>query len=384
MSNSRLNSLLRHGVSATGVAAELKCESAAWKSAPHWVTGLGIFVFYCIVPATASGAARPEPPPYREVFDLLRTNAAGLTPAEFNQAAVSGLLAKLGNRAWLLDKNQAAESDTNTAVLAATAVFDDNYGYIRIARVAGALPDQFARALSQLAKTNKLKGLAIDLRFATGTDYAAAGAVVDQFIPSEQKLFEWSGGVVRSHDKTTAFRAPVAVLVNHFTAGAPEAIAAVLRDTDVALLIGTNTAGQASTTKDFPLSNGQTLRIATAPLKLANGDEVTSLKPDIEVDVSPDDERAYFVDAYRLLPRSGVEGAQTNVASLSVTNRSPRRPKLNEAELVRMSREGIDPDEDTNKPSRTASVPKPMIADPELARAIDLLKALAVYRRSQP
>jgi len=170
-------------------------------------------------------------------------------------------------------------------------------------------------------------------------------------------------------------------LVNHFTSGAAEALAAVLRNKDVGLLIGTNTAGQASTTKDFTLKNGDTLRIAVSPVKVGDGEIVERLKPDILVDVSPEDERAYFVDAYKALPRpSAVSGGSTNVASLTITNRTSRK-RLNEAELVRMLREGENPEEELARPGLEAA--KPIITDPALARAIDLLKALAVVRQTR-
>lgn len=329
----------------------------------------------------ASAPARPEPPPFQEIFDLVRTNAAGVTDSELNRAAVEGLILRLRNRARLVDANQTADMDSNTTAIAATAVFDDSYGYIRIARVGKELPTDFAKAMKDLTATNKLRGLALDLRFATGRDFKAAAAVADLFLASEQKLFEWSGGTERSTAKTNAFRAPVAVLVNHGTTGAAEALAAVLRDTEVGLLIGTNTAGLASTTRDFTLSNGQVLRVATVPLKLAGGANVASITPDIFVEVAPDAERAYFVDAYALLPRPGFES--NAIASLTITNRNPRRPRINEAELVRMSREGIDPEEEARAARAAASPTRPVVTDPALARAIDLLKALAVVRQTR-
>jgi hypothetical protein len=330
---------------------------------------------------SSSGAARPEPPPFAEVFDLVRTNVVRMNEADLNRAAVEGLLLRLRNRAWLVDANQAADTDTNTTAIAATAVFDDNYGYIRVGQVGHELAEEFTKALQKLSSTNKLKGLALDLRFATGKDYKAAAAVADRFVASEQKLFEWSGGVEKSTDKTNSFRAPVAVLVNQATTGAAEALAAVLRDTEVGLLIGTNTAGQASTTRDFTLSNGQVLRVATIPLKLGGGTALDALVPDILVEVSPEAERAYFVDAYAHLPRPGFES--NAVASLTVTNRNPRRPRINEAELVRMSREGIDPEEEAARLARVTAPTRPVVTDPALARAIDLLKALAVVRQTR-
>jgi C-terminal processing protease CtpA/Prc len=265
------------------------------------------------------------------------------------------------------------------AAVSSTALFDESYGYIRIGNVGPKLPEEFRLGLQKLSATNQLKGLVLDLRYANGTDYAAATKVADRFLGSEQPLLDWGRGIVNSTDKTNAFRAPVAVLVNHFTAGAAEALAAVLRHADVGLLIGTNSAGQASITRDFTLSNGDVLRVAVSPVKLAGGEVMEELKPDIRVDVNPEDEKAYFVDAYKVLPKPGLPAA-TNVASLSVTNK-PRR-RLNEAELVRMLREGENPDEEVVRVARP-ELARPVITDPALSRAIDLLKALAVVRNTR-
>ena len=62
------------------------------------------------------------------------------------------------------------------------------------------------------------------------------------------------------------------------------------------------------------------------------------------------------------------------------TNRNIRRPRFNEAELVRERREGATMDADDN--AREAEPDKPVVHDPVLARALDLLKGLAVVRHS--
>lgn len=324
--------------------------------------------------------AASDAPDFKEVYELLREHLGGVSQAELNQAAVDGLLAKLDSRAWLIDPSKTSSAETNVAPVSSSAVFDEHYGYVRIARVGNQLPAAFAAALKNLSGTNKLKGLVIDLRYANGSDYAAAAKVADRFLASEQPLLDWGSGSAKSTDKTNAFRQPVAVLVNHFTSGAAEALAAVLRNKDIGLLIGTNTAGEASTTRDFKLKNGNTLRIAVAPVKAGDGEVVSRLKPDIQVDVSPEDERNYFVDAYKAMPRPmAASSGATNFANLTVTNRAPRR-RLNEAELVRMLREGENPEEELARPDRASEPAKPVIADPALARAVDLLKALAVVR----
>src|SRR5204863_160496 len=103
-------------------------------------------------------------------------------------------------------------------------------------------------------------------------------------------------GLVRSKEKSDAISLPVATLVNGQTAGAAEALAAILRETGTALILGSKTAGHAMIAQDYPLKEGGRLRIATAPIQLGDGSALPldGLKPDISVAVSPEDERQYY------------------------------------------------------------------------------------------
>ena len=105
-------------------------------------------------------------------------------------------------------------------------------------------------------------------------------------------------------------------------------------------------------------------------------------KADIEVQVSPEDEAAWYEDAYKALPKPArLASVVTNETSLTATNRTARR-RLNEAELVRMNKEGQSLDREppfTNEPSR--NLESPLVNDPSLARALDLLKGLAVVQQ---
>ena len=106
------------------------------------------------------------------------------------------------------------------------------------------------------------------------------------------------------------------------------------------------------------------------------------LKPDIAVEVTPDDERAYYADALKVTGRAdllaGGSMGLTNPAT--GTNRAVRRPRFNEAELVRERREGISEADITGLREREPD--KPQVTDPALARAMDLLKGLALVRQS--
>ena len=57
--------------------------------------------------------------------------------------------------------------------------------------------------------------------------------------------------------------------------------------------------------------------------------------------------------------------------------------RINEADLVRLQKEGIEPEPGGSKPRRTADSDQQVLRDPALARAIDLLKGLAVVRQSR-
>jgi hypothetical protein len=222
------------------------------------------------------------------------------------------------------------------------------------------------------------------LRYAGGDDYAAAAAAAELFIKKSRPLLDWGTGLVRSKENADAINGPVAVLVNRQTTGAAEALAGILRQAAAALILGHRTAGQAMIAQEFPLRNGDRLRIRTSPVKLGDGTILPSegLTPDISVEVSSDDEQAYFSDAYQQIPRVALSTS----TQLSLTNgggaaRAGRRPRLNEAELVRERRETTNPEPDLTV-GKQAELEAPTVRDPVLARALDVLKGLAVVRRS--
>jgi len=335
----------------------------------------------------AEAAAENPPLNFTEVFELLKANLAGVTGEQLNEAAARGLLEQLAGKVSVVGETPPSARGPGTNPTVSASVFDRHFGYLRVNRLAAGTGKEFQAAYERLLATNKLKGLVIDLRFAGGGDYAAAVAVAERFFADELPLVDWGEGWKKSSGKTNAISLPVAVLVNRKTTGAAEALAGMLRHRDVGLLIGTNTAGEASMAKEFSLKTGQRLRVAVAPVKVGDGRELpfSGIKADIEVEVSPEDELAWYEDAYKKPPTpvrlAGAVNTETNAAG---TNRTPRR-RMNEAELVRMNREGQLTDRDrepslTNDPSRTVES-VPMVNDPALARALDLLKGLAVVQQ---
>jgi hypothetical protein len=326
-------------------------------------------------PAKAEAGATPD---FQQVYELIRKNLKGVSESDFNRMAVDGLISGLSPRVRLVKQGQ--ETAPPGEALAGSKVFSGSVGYLRITQVDKRLAEALKEALSHLASTNQLDGLVLDLRFATGDDFAAAADAAQLFVRKAQPLLDWGEGVVHAKANERAFGKPVTVLVNGRTAGAPEALAAVLRDAGVALIFGNRTAGRAMVTRDFPLSNGDVLRISVAPLKLGSGAELGAegVQPDILVAVRPADEQLYYEDAHRLIVRTNLPSGMGTLA-LAPTNRPTRKIRFGEAELVRERQEGLTLESEPAAPDREPA--EPTVNDPVLARAIDVIKGLAVVRQ---
>ena len=315
---------------------------------------------------------------FQEVYDLIRQHASGVSEAELNQAAIKGLVDELSPKVSLVT-NESPEN-AKVELIAKATVFDGGIGYLRIVRVGDGLAKGVQAAYQQMNSTNKIKGVVLDLRYADGTDYAAATATADLFVSKSRPLLDWGKGVVSSHEKKDAISVPVAVLVNHETAGAAEALAAMTRETDAGLILGSPTAGEAMVMQDFPLKNGGHLRIASAPITLGNGVALSAkgVKPDIDVTVSEEAEKAFYADSFLVVKDTNHVAGSNGPAGEMSEGLEPVR--LNEAELVREHNAGENPDEQVAK--RPPEPHVPVVSDPALARALDLLKGLAVVRQN--
>jgi len=299
-------------------------------------------------------------PDFKEVYDLLRTNLPGATDETLNRAAVEGLLAQLHGKALLVDSE--AEETTTNAVLSKATILESNVVYLRVSGVVNGLADKLNMAYHALAASNKVIGEVLDLRFADGDDYAAVSEITKLF--TTPKISSSIGG-------------PLVVLLNGGTRGSAEALAAALQKSGTALIIGSTTAGEVKMFQEFPLKNGERLRIATAPATSDNITAVSHVQPNITVTMSPIDEHVYFTDAYAELSKPA-----TNTNPSAATNSFlPFIDHMSEADLVREKQK--DNGENWKaEPSLAGVSQKIVIRDPVLARALDLIKGLAVVRES--
>ena len=316
-------------------------------------------------------------PDFKEVYDLLRTNLTDATAENLNRAAVEGLLSRFPGKVSLVggaaDGSAAPQGGTT---LTKSMVIESNVAYLRVGCVAANLADELGAAYRALAGTNKIAGVVLDLRFADGNDETAAQAVA--------KLF--------TAKKITA--GPLAVLVNGETRGAAEALAEALHQAGAGLIIGSPTAGKTAAFREFPLSNGERLRITAAPTT-SGSSAISCVQPDITVTVADGDERAFFDNPYQMITTGNTNSSPAGTNFLPYVEHTSEAdlvrqrekdgklikvPMLNE-DSIREKNDGSDSDEDSVS-KRAAGPQKPVIRDPVLARAVDLIKGLAIVRES--
>jgi hypothetical protein len=143
-------------------------------------------------------------------------------------------------------------------------------------------------------------------------------------------------------DLLSSKKLPLAILVNGQTRGAAEKLAAELRADRLGLVFGG----------------------AAAPVQ-----------PDILVSTIPADEHALMKNPYE-----SPEQIETN-ASSATNSLLPFVDHTSEADLVRAKIKDGDELEPIS-PERPSEPQKPFIRDPVLARAVDLIKGLAIVRES--
>ncbi|MCP5524002.1 MAG: hypothetical protein H7A46_20900 [Verrucomicrobiales bacterium] len=322
-----------------------------------------------VATAPVNRAAEPVAPPLEEVMSVIRTNLPDVSAAELNAAAVRGVVEGMGPRVSWIDSHPPAVTATNLVPVA--ELLDERFVLVRVGEVAQGLAKELRARVEALRKEAKPAGLVLDLRFAHGWDYAEAVHTAELFLKNAGPVLDWGGGMVDAAPSGAWSVGPVTVLVNSRTAGAAEALAAVLRDQEVALTLGGQTAGEAFAFQDHALSTGASLRIASGTVRLGDGTELPSagLMPDVRVNVPIEQERTLVNDG---------EVARTTAAQGQVAANGPRR--MTEADLVRLHREGMQAL--TNPPPAEATAPAapPAVIDPVLARALDLLRGLVILR----
>lgn len=167
-------------------------------------------------------------------------------------------------------------------------VLEPQFGYVRLTTFNETAAQDIKKAVDQMMKKEKLRGLVFDLRM-------NPGGLLDQAV-DVTSLFVDQGVVVstigRNRDqkdvkyarKGMAYKDfPVAVLVNSNTASAAEIVAGALQDHHRAIIMGQPTFGKGSVQSVIPLSSDMGLKLTIARYYTPSGRSIQEkgVQPDI-------------------------------------------------------------------------------------------------------
>ncbi len=262
----------------------------------------------------------------------------------------------------------------------------EGFGYIRINQFVDSTSDDLKRALQKLREespTGGIRGLVLDMRNNPGGLLIQAIRVSDLFL--KEGVIVYTDGRVESqkqkffaHQKGTQSEYPIVAIVNGGSASAAEIVAGALKDHGRALILGTQTFGKGSVQTITPLSNGGALTLTTALYYTKSGRSIQALgiEPDIVMEVNQPEPKPEKRTPLERIREGDLPGAIKNPDAddrKKNRRRSPRRDgSPDQRELS---------DDDRVDLMRSESIPLERLLeiDPQLRRALDLLKTFNVF-----
>ena len=236
---------------------------------------------------------------------------------------------------------------------------EDAVCYVRISSFTEDIDKSITEAINKAKKQlkNGFLGIVIDVRNNPGGLLDQAVAVSDLFLEQGEIVSTRS----RNEADTVKFMAnegdiakdlPIVVMINEGSASASEILAGALQDHHRAIILGEKSFGKGSVQTVIPLRDYGAMRITTARYYTPSGRSIQAkgIEPDIEVKPAKIEE----LESYAL-----------NISEAELKNA-----------LKNDSEEGRNQEKKTKKSEED-------LADYQLTRALDLVKALALYSKSE-
>jgi carboxyl-terminal processing protease len=195
---------------------------------------------------------------------------------------------------------------------------DDDLAYLRVSRFGTDTAAEVAEALRSFVAAD-VAGVVLDLRNNPGGYLHAAVDVTSQFLASGAVVEEErSDGARKRHEARRGglwTDRPVVVLVNRGSASAAEVVAAALRDSGRARLVGEPTHGKGTVQNVHDLSDRSSLRLTIARWLTPSGEAIQGqgVQPDVLVEAEPGEpdeqlEAARALLAEQVAGRAGAAG----------------------------------------------------------------------------
>ncbi|MBM3535042.1 MAG: S41 family peptidase [Alphaproteobacteria bacterium] len=249
-----------------------------------------------------------------------------------------------------------------------------NFGYIRITTFNEQTDAGLKRAIESIKKEvgANLKGYIIDLRNNPGGLLDQAVAVSDAFL-EKGEIVSTRG---RRTEDATRYNAkagdltdglPLVVLINAGSASASEIVAGALQDHRRAVVLGTKSFGKGSVQTIIPLPGNGAIRLTTARYYTPSGRSIQAkgIEPDIDVPA----QRFETVEETKRRREGDLRGALSN----SGQGRVGTTPGSSETPATTPTAPGAAPTAEAG--------PQVSSEDYQLARALDLLRGIALYQQ---
>ncbi len=167
--------------------------------------------------------------------------------------------------------------------------YDGGIGYMYISGFSSSLEEQVRSALSHLEKED-IKSLIVDLRDNSGGYLSSASDVASIFLEKGKTIYSLSDnkGDMVYHDKTSEkTNYPIVVLINENSASAAEILAAALKESYGATLVGKKSYGKGKVQQTVTLEDGSMIKYTSAKWYTPNGDciDEKGIKPDYNVEL---------------------------------------------------------------------------------------------------
>ena len=180
-----------------------------------------------------------------------------------------------------------------------TNIYNSNIGYIYINAFTNTVGEEFKKSLTEL-ESNGITSLIIDLSRYTGGYLKGATDIASIFIEKGKTLYYLENKEKKEEykDETSELKnIPVIVLIDGTSASASEVLAAALKDSYGATLVGTLSYGKGKVQQTNKLEDGSMVKYTIAKWLRPNGeciDEI-GIQPDYEIQLEQSEE-GYLID----------------------------------------------------------------------------------------
>ena len=163
-------------------------------------------------------------------------------------------------------------------------VENTNIGYLSLQTFSNTLATQVKDALNELEKSG-MKSLIIDLRNNTGGYLTAATDVANMFLEKGKRIYglNYQNNITNFNDETSEHKEyEIVVLINENTASASEILAAALKESYGATLVGETSFGKGKVQQTMKLDDGSMVKYTSAYWLTPNGTCIdgTGINPD--------------------------------------------------------------------------------------------------------